>query len=205
MYIETIPNRGSRPAVLLREAWREGQRVRKRTVANLTDWPTDQVETLRRVLKGETLVPADKAFVIERSLPHGHVEAVLLAMRRLGLAELLSSRRCPEPATVAGFVHMGFALLVHLYHRVGDDLEPRRLGGSLQLLADLQRSALVGEDKGDDVVHCGVVCLLAHGNLSLKKSDDFAYSERTGIAAASHPRAVQAWGPELTRPQAPFV
>ena len=96
MYIETIPNRGSRPAVLLREAWREGQRVRKRTVANLTDWPTDQVETLRRVLKGETLVPADKAFVIERSLPHGHVEAVLLAMRRLGLAALLSSRRCRE-------------------------------------------------------------------------------------------------------------
>ncbi len=96
MYIETIPNRGSRPAVLLREAWREGQRVRKRTVANLTDWPTDQVEMLRRVLKGETLVSADKAFVIERSLPHGHVEAVLLAMRRLGLAELLSSRRCPE-------------------------------------------------------------------------------------------------------------
>jgi hypothetical protein len=80
----------------LREAWREGRRVRKRTVANLTDWPTDQVETLRRVLKGEALVPADKAFVIERSLPHGHVEAVLLAMRRLGLAELLSSRRCRE-------------------------------------------------------------------------------------------------------------
>lgn len=96
MYIETVPNRDSRPAILLREAWREGPRIRKRTVANLTDWPSDQVETLRRVLKGETLVPVDKAFVIERSLPHGHVEAVLLAMRRLGMAELLSSHRCRE-------------------------------------------------------------------------------------------------------------
>ena len=55
MYIERVPNRNSRPALLLREAWREGKTVRKRTVANLTDWPAAKVEALRRVLRGDTL------------------------------------------------------------------------------------------------------------------------------------------------------
>ncbi len=57
MYVEKVPNRNSPPAILLREAWREGKRIRKRTVANLSHWPPEQVETLRRLLKGETLVP----------------------------------------------------------------------------------------------------------------------------------------------------
>ncbi len=56
MYVETVPNRNSRPAVLLREGWREGGRVRKRTLANLTDWPAEKVDSLRRVLKGQRLV-----------------------------------------------------------------------------------------------------------------------------------------------------
>jgi len=56
MYIESIPNRNSRPAILLREAWREGKHIKKKTVANLTDWPEEKVELLRRVLKGELLV-----------------------------------------------------------------------------------------------------------------------------------------------------
>ena len=51
MYVDIVPNRNSRPAVLLREGWREGGRVRKRTLANLTDWPPEKVEALRRVLK----------------------------------------------------------------------------------------------------------------------------------------------------------
>ena len=53
MYVETVPNRNSRPAILLREGWREGGRVRKRTLANLTDWPAEKVDSLRRVLKGQ--------------------------------------------------------------------------------------------------------------------------------------------------------
>jgi hypothetical protein len=53
MYIEKVPNRNSRPAILLREGWREGRRTRKRTLANLTDWPAAQVEALRAVLKGD--------------------------------------------------------------------------------------------------------------------------------------------------------
>jgi hypothetical protein len=74
MYIESVPNRNSRPAILLREGWREGKKVCKRTIANLTDWPARKVELLRRVLKDEPLVSPDEAFAIERSLPHGHIE-----------------------------------------------------------------------------------------------------------------------------------
>ena len=96
MYIDVVPNRNSRPAVLLREAWREGKRIRKRTIANLTDWPPDKIEALRRLLKGDKLLVAGDAFAIERSLPHGHVRAVLETVSRLGLDKLISLRRCRE-------------------------------------------------------------------------------------------------------------
>ena len=56
MYIESVPNRNSPPAILLREGWREGKKTVKRTLANLSDWPEAQIESLRRVLRGETLV-----------------------------------------------------------------------------------------------------------------------------------------------------
>jgi len=92
MYIDIVPNRNSPPAVLLREGWREGGKVKKRTLANLSSLPMDQVQLLRRVLKGEELVPADEAFRIVRSRPHGHVAAVLGTMKKLGMAELLSTR-----------------------------------------------------------------------------------------------------------------
>lgn len=93
MHIDIVPNRGSRPTPLLREAWREGKKVRKRTLANLSSLPMDQVELLRRVLKGEALVPAGEAFRILRARPHGHVAAVLGTMRKLGIPELLSTRK----------------------------------------------------------------------------------------------------------------
>ena len=96
MYIEVVPNRRSRPAILLREGWREGNRVRKRTLANLSDWPTQQIEALRRVLRGETIVAAPHAFTITRSRPHGHCAAVLGTLRQLGLDRALAPRRSPE-------------------------------------------------------------------------------------------------------------
>jgi len=104
MYIDIVPNRNSRPAVLLREAWREGKRIRKRTVANLTDWPPDKIEALRRLLKGDKLLAVDDAFAIERSLPHGHVRAVLETISRLGLEKLISSRRCRERDLVIAMI-----------------------------------------------------------------------------------------------------
>ncbi len=71
MYIETIPNRNSRPAILLREAWREGKKIGKRTIANLTSWPDEKIEALRRLLRGDKLIAAERAVVVERSIPHG--------------------------------------------------------------------------------------------------------------------------------------
>jgi len=104
MFIDIVPNRKSPPAILLREAWREGQRVRKRTVANLTGWPREKVEALRRVLRNEPLVTRQEAFAIERSLPHGHVEAVLGTIRKLGLDRLISSTACRERDLVVAMV-----------------------------------------------------------------------------------------------------
>jgi len=92
MYVERIPNRGSPPAILLRQAWREGKKIRKRTLANLSDWPAAQIEALRKVLRGETLISPSDLFAVERSTPHGHVEAVLGTMRKLGLPALIASK-----------------------------------------------------------------------------------------------------------------
>ena len=104
MFIDIVPNRNSPPAILLREAWREGKKVRKRTVANLTGWPRDKVEALRRVLRNESLVAPEGAFAIEQSLPHGHVEAVFGTIRKLGLERLISSTRCRERDLVVAMV-----------------------------------------------------------------------------------------------------
>jgi transposase len=93
MYVERIPNRNSPPAVLLREAWRENGKICKRTIANLSDWPDEKVEALRRVLRDEPIVSPRDAFRIEASTPHGHVEAILGTIRQLGLDEWIASKR----------------------------------------------------------------------------------------------------------------
>ena len=89
MYVAKVPNRGSPPAVLLRESYREGGKVKNRTLANLSAWPEAKVDALSRVLKGQPPPAADLdgAFEITRSLPHGHVAAVLGTLRDLGLEE----------------------------------------------------------------------------------------------------------------------
>jgi len=91
MYVAKVPNRGSPPAVLLRESYREAGKVKNRTLANLSAWPDAKVDALARVLKGQPPPAADLdgTFEITRSLPHGHVAAVLGTARRLGLDELI--------------------------------------------------------------------------------------------------------------------
>jgi hypothetical protein len=91
MYVVRVPNRGSPPAILLRESYREAGKVKNRTLANLSSWPEVKVDALSRVLKGQPPPAADLdgAFEITRSLPHGHVAAVLGAARQLGLDELI--------------------------------------------------------------------------------------------------------------------
>ena len=90
MYVERVPNRSSPPAVLLRESYREGGRIKKRTLANLSKLPHAAVEAVRRVLRGEPLVNPQEAFTCVRSLPHGHVAAVLGTLEQLGLHTLLA-------------------------------------------------------------------------------------------------------------------
>jgi len=96
MYIASIPNRGSPPAILLRRGYREGGKVKTETIANLSKLPPETVDVLRQSLKGKRLVPVDEALECIDSPAHGHVEAVLCAMRRLKLPELLHAKPSPE-------------------------------------------------------------------------------------------------------------
>ena len=104
MHIDTIPNRNSRPAYLLRESVRDGKHVRKRTLANLSSLPIEQIEAIRRILKGERLGPIEDGLEVVRSRAHGHVEAVLTAMRRLGFDKLIDPKASRERALVAAMV-----------------------------------------------------------------------------------------------------
>ena len=104
MYVESVPNRNSPPAILLRQSLRQGAKVVKRTLANLSAWPAAQIDSLRRVLKGESLVAPSDAFHIERAAPHGHVAATLGTLRRLLLEPILSRSRCPERDLVVAMI-----------------------------------------------------------------------------------------------------
>ena len=100
MFIDKVPNRNSPPAILLRESRREGGKVRKHTIANLSSCPEEAIEAFSLALRGVKLVPQGEAFAIERALPHGHVQLVLGAMKKLGMAELLCARPCAEQRLV---------------------------------------------------------------------------------------------------------
>jgi transposase len=104
MHIHIVPNRGSAPTVLLRESYREGSKVCKRTLANLSGLPASQIESIRAALRGEVLRPIAQSFEITRSRPHGHVQAVTLALQRLGFAELIASTACRECDLVVAMV-----------------------------------------------------------------------------------------------------
>ncbi|MGH9339492.1 MAG: IS1634 family transposase [Acidobacteriota bacterium] len=104
MYVDVVPNRGSRPAILLREGWREGQKVVKKTLANLSDWPAHKVEALRRLLKDEPLVSPGELFQTLRSLPQGHVEAILGTIRKLGLQVWIGSKRTRQRDLVMAMI-----------------------------------------------------------------------------------------------------
>ena len=105
MYVAIVPNRGSAPAILLRESYRDGEKVKNRTLKNLSDWPSEQVELLRAVLRGDRLVPAGEGLEIVRALPHGHVLAALGTARRIKLDRLL-------PRALERRSKLGLALIV---------------------------------------------------------------------------------------------
>jgi len=104
MYIEYVPNRKSKPTILLREGRRVGKKILKKTLLNITHWDPTHIEGLRRVLKGEILLSPDDLFSIKSSRPHGHVEAVLGTMKRLGLPQLISSRPSPQRDLIVAMI-----------------------------------------------------------------------------------------------------
>ena len=106
MYVATVPNRNSPPAILLRESFRLGGKVRNRTLSNLSHWPPAQLDALRSVLKGATSIgpPLPQAFDIVRSRPHGHVAAVLSTLRRLHLDRLIDTQASRELDLVVALI-----------------------------------------------------------------------------------------------------
>jgi transposase len=104
MHIHVVPNRGSPPTVLLRESFREGSKVGKRTLANLSSLSAAQIEAIRAALRGEAMQPIVQSFEITASRSHGHVQAVGQAMQRLGLASLFASTPSRERGLVLAMV-----------------------------------------------------------------------------------------------------
>jgi len=104
MHIDIVPNRGARPAYLLRESYREGARVHKRTLANLSSLSDEQISAIRAVLRGEQLTAAADRFEAIASVAHGHVQAVSVAMHKLGFASLVAARPSRERNLVCALV-----------------------------------------------------------------------------------------------------
>ena len=154
MYIEAVPNRNSPPAILLRESYRHEGKVRKRTLCNLSDWPAAHVEGLRGVLKGGTVIPAERdAFTVTRSLPHGHVAAALGTARKIGLDTILGpdGNRCRD---------LVLAMLI------GRILDPASKLATARGLSPATASSSLGEGLGlgavdDDELYAALDWLLA--------------------------------------------
>jgi len=153
MYIEAVPNRNSPPAVLLRETYRQNGKICKRTLCNLSHWPTAHVEGLRGVLRGGTVIPAGHdAFTVTRSLPHGHVAAALGTARKIGLDRILGpdGNRCRD---------LVLALLV------GRILEPTSKLAAARALSPATAASSLGEMLGlgavdDDELYAALDWLL---------------------------------------------
>src|SRR6201985_466105 len=154
MYIEAVPNRNSPPALLVRESYRQDGKVRKRTLCNLSNWPTAHIEGLRGVLKGGTVIPAERdAFTVTRSLPHGHVAAALGTARKIGLDGILGpdGDRCRD---------LVLAMLV------GRILDPVSKLAAARALSPATASSSLGEALGlgavdDDALYAALDWLLA--------------------------------------------
>ncbi len=154
MYIEAVPNRNSPPAILLRESYRHQGKVRKRTLCNLSGWSPAHIEGLRGVLKGGTVIPAERdAFTVTRSLPHGHVAAALGTARKIGLDRLLGpdGNRCRD---------LVLALLI------GRILDPVSKLAAARTLSPATASSSLGEALGlgevdDDELYAALDWLLA--------------------------------------------
>src|SRR6266403_817464 len=171
MFVARIPNRNSPPAILLRESYRAGDKIKSRTLANLSHWPADRINALRRVLKGEEMVSPAEQLRIERSLPHGHVAAVLGMARKLGLHRLVPDK----PRRLA---RLALALIVA---RVIEPPAKRHLHDGSLVLYDITSSYLEGR-------HCE---LARHGYSRDGRSDKLQIVFGLLCAADGCPVAVE--------------
>ena len=137
MYIATVPNRDSPPAILLRESFREGSKVRTRTLANLSHWPPHRIEAFRAFLKGAPVGPplGSDTFEIVRSLPHGHVAATLGTLRRLELDSILARKGSRQRDLCVAMI-------------VGRLLDPRSKLALVRSLGEQTLSSSLGEMLG---------------------------------------------------------
>src|SRR6476661_4404695 len=197
MYVARVPNRGSPPAILLRESYREGGTVKNRTLANLSRWPDDKVDALARVLKGlPAQVELAEAFEISRSLPHGHVAAVLGTARRLGIEELID----PAPSRKRNLV---LAMLIAQVITPGSKLAFARALRAETATSSLGTVLGVGGADEDDlyaamdwvlarkdtVENALAARHLANGTLVLYDVSSAAFEGRTcPLGAIGHPR-----------------
>src|ERR1700761_4829400 len=127
MYVESVPNRNSPPAILLRETYRHDGKVKKRTLLNLSDWPRERVEGLRALLKGGVVMPPDtEPLQVIRTLPHGHVAAVLGVIGKIGL-----DRQGLRMKIAEIFDGMEFGVVRGVFLRSGDPHVGKDFGGRI--------------------------------------------------------------------------
>ena len=223
MYVAKVPNRGSPPAVLLRESYREAGKVKNRTLANLSAWPEVKVDALSRVLKGQPRAasPAgvlEGTFEITRSLPHGHVAAVLGTLRDLGLAELINPvpsrhRDLVTAMTVAQVIDPGSKLAIARGLR--DATAASSLGGILGLGScdedDLYEAMDYLHSRQEQIENALAARHLASGTLVLYDVSSAAFEGRTcPLGAIGHPKdgvrgRLQIVYGLLTSPEARYV
>ena len=197
MYVTRVPNRGSPPAVLLRESYRDEGKVKTRTLANLSRWPERKVETLKRALKGlPPAVDLSEAFEITRSLPHGHVAAVLGTARRLGIEELIDPARSRRRDLVtAMLVAQVIAPASKLAFARGlrTQTATSSLGGVLGVAGcdedDLYAAMDWALERKDIIENALAARHLANGTLVLYDVSSAAFEGRTcPLGAIGHPR-----------------
>ena len=198
MYVVRVPNRGSPPAILLRESYREAGQVKNRTLANLSSWPEAKVDALARVLKGQPPPAADLdgAFEITRSLPHGHVAAVLGTARQLGLDELMD----PVPSRHRDLVvAMAVAQVIApdsklaIARGLREETAATSLGEVLGLGScdedDLYAAMDYLQDRQDTIQDALAARYLAGGTLVLYDVSSAAFEGRTcPLGAIGHPK-----------------
>jgi hypothetical protein len=202
MYVVAIPNRGSPPAILIRESYREGGKVRSRTVANISRWSPEKIEALREVLAGSRKPsrPAarlEDTFEIVRSWPHGHVAAVLGTLRRLQLHEHVDRHRSAQRDLVEAMI-VAHVLSLHVGLRTTFGSPSSPPASSLGRLLGLERvDEREVNETADWLLHRQQLIedQLAHRHLGdggmalLYVSTTFAEGRRTSGAEPGHPRS----------------